>query len=580
MKLRGLAGWRRRRVLGAVAALVVLCVPMLAAAAAKDDVAAAPVLQSGSYLAGRFAQHMDDLKAAATYMGDALAHDPGDVGLLRRTFLLELGYGRFDAALPLARRLVAVEPGSPFALLLLFADDAAAGRLDAAGSRLAVMAPDGVAKYARPLLAGWLAQAEGKPRTAVEEALAPLATLEGLGAVYALHMALIADVGGDRETADRWYVEALRGSPGTLRVVQSAGSFLARTGKADQARALYADFAKDNGASGGDGGLLDSAALIEQADLGAVPAVVTARDGMAESLFDLASALQQESSGEMAMIYARISLLLRPDFPLAQLLVGDGMANRNHFDDALAQYQEIARDGTLGWGARLRMAETLARLERTADAAAILEKLAAEYPDRADALVHLGDLYRGSKRYAEAIKAYDRAVERIPQLDERHWIVLYGRAACYERTGPWEMSEKDLLAALKFSKDQAILLNFLGYSWVDKGLNLAQARSMIERAVALRPKDGYIIDSLGWALFRIGDNNGAVMQLERAIELKPADPTINDHLGDAYWAVGRRTEAVFQWHRALQNSDELELTESVGKKLKERAPPHSSSGGL
>jgi len=158
--------------------------------------------------------------------------------------------------------------------------------------------------------------------------------------------------------------------------------------------------------------------------------------------------------------------------------------------------------------------------------------------------------------------------------------VFYGRAACYERTGPWEKAEKDLLAALDLSRDQAILLNFLGYSWVDKGVNLVRAKTMIERAVALRPKDGYIIDSLGWALFRMGDTGGAVTQLERAIELKPLDPTINDHLGDAYWAVGRQGEAVFQWRRALQNSDEADLTESVTRKLKERDAAFASHGAL
>ncbi|MEI7609032.1 MAG: tetratricopeptide repeat protein, partial [Rhodospirillaceae bacterium] len=180
------------------------------------------------------------------------------------------------------------------------------------------------------------------------------------------------------------------------------------------------------------------------------------------------------------------------------------------------------------------------------------------------------DLLRDVKKNAQAIDAYSRALKRIPKLEERHWPVLYGRAAAYERQGPWEKAEKDLEAALKLSGDQAILLNFLGYSWVDKGVNLARARTMIERAVALRPRDGYIVDSLGWALYRMGDTAGAVAQLEHAIELKPQDATINDHLGDAYWAAGRKTEALYQWRRALQNADEPELTESVTKKLKER----------
>jgi tetratricopeptide (TPR) repeat protein len=523
--------------------------------------------QAGAYLAGRFAQHVDDWKAAADYMGDALVQDPNDPSLLRRAFLLDLGDGRIPAALPLARRLTKEDdPNTPLAILLLIVDDVVNGRLDDADGRLGTLGTDGITKYTVPLLAGWLALAKDQAKDA-ETALAPLEATQGLGVLYALHRALIADVANDRDTAAHWYDEAIKDSPPTLRVVQAAGSFLQRTGHDDQAQALYADFAKDNA----NAVLLDPSALVEEADLGKVPAVISARDGMAESLFELASFLHQEESDEMAMIYARLALILRPQFPLTQLLVGDILVNRSHDEEALLQYQDVARDGPLGWSARLRTSESLIRLGRNDEAATLLEAMAAEHTDRADPLVRLGDLYRDEKKDAEAIKAYDRALERIPHLEERHWTILYGRAASYERLGPWEKSEQDLQAALALSKDQASVLNFLGYSWVDKNINLPQARTMIERAVALQPKNGYIIDSLGWALYRMGDLQGAVTELERAIELKPLDPTINDHLGDAYWAVGRQIEALFQWRRSLQESDDQELSDAVRKKLKERS---------
>ena len=396
--------------------------------------------------------------------------------------------------------------------------------------------------------------------------LAPLAATQGLGTLHALHRAMIADVGGDRETAARWYDMVVKAGAPTLRMAQIVGSFLERGGHGDQARALYGAFVRDTA----DNTLADLPALKEQADLGGKPAVASAAEGMAEGLFDLASALHQDASEEMALIYTRLALVLRPKFPLALMLVGDILAARGHYEEAVAPFREIATDPALGWTARLREIEILIRLGRNDDAAARLEAMAAERTDRAEPLVRLGDLLRDVKKNAQAIDAYSRALKRIPKLEERHWPVLYGRAAAYERQGPWEKSEKDLEAALKLSGDQAILLNFLGYSWVDKGVNLARARTMIERAVALRPRDGYIVDSLGWALYRMGDTAGAVAQLEHAIELKPQDATINDHLGDAYWAAGRKTEALYQWRRALQNADEPELTESVTKKLKER----------
>ena len=564
--------------LGAATALLGL---WLAPAAFANQPAVAkpePELRAGSYLAGRFAQHVDDWQAAAGFVADALAHDPEDTGLLRRAFLLDLSDGNIEKALPLAKTLAASEPGSSIALLLLFADDAAQGRLEAAAPRLAALAPDGIARYASPLLTAWLIRAGGQPKAApgaapgatpeatLESTLAPLATIQGLGVLHALHRAMIAEVGGNRESAAQWYDVVLKSGPPTLRVAQIVGSFLARSGHADQARQLYATFARDNG----EGALTDAPALLEQADLGPQPAVTTATDGMAESLFDLASALHQDGSEEMALIYARLALVLRPKFPLTQMLVGDILAARGHFDEALAPYRDIAADRALGWSARLRETDILVRIDRIDEAAIRLEAMAAEHPDRAEPLVRLGDLRRTTKKYSEAIDAYSRALKRIPRLEERHWPILYGRAAAYERQGPWEKSEQDLETALKLSADQAIVLNFLGYSWVDKGVNLARARTMIERAVALRPRDGYIVDSLGWALFRMGDTGGAVARLEQAIELKPLDATINDHLGDAYWAVGRKTEALFQWRRALQNADEPEITESVTKKLKER----------
>ena len=172
-----------------------------------------------------------------------------------------------------------------------------------------------------------------------------------------------------------------------------------------------------------------------------------------------------------------------------------------------------------------------------------------------------------NKRYAEAIPAYTTALERIGTPQERHWPLLYARAMCYEKTGQWPQAEADLQAALKLRPEEPSLLNFLGYSWIDRGEHLDKARAMVERAVELRPRDGYIVDSLGWALYRLGDYEAAVAKLERAVELKPVDPTINDHLGDAYWRAGRRVEARFQWMRALRSADDDTDKAAIQSKL-------------
>ncbi|MEI8397012.1 MAG: hypothetical protein WCF85_19980, partial [Rhodospirillaceae bacterium] len=206
-----------------------------------------PPLPTGSYLAGRFAQHAEDWKAAARFMGDALARDPEDIDLLRRAYLLKLGEGRITEALPLARRLVEHDPGASLAVLLLVSEDAVAGRFDDAAQHLATMSSEGVARFAGPLLGAWLAQARGQPPEAVEAALASLTSQKGLGVLLALQRAMIADVGGNTEAAAKWYNEALNGGgPTTLRVVQAVGSFLHRNAHPDQAQTLYGLFAREN----------------------------------------------------------------------------------------------------------------------------------------------------------------------------------------------------------------------------------------------------------------------------------------------------------------------------------------------
>ena len=188
---------------------------------------------------------------------------------------------------------------------------------------------------------------------------------------------------------------------------------------------------------------------------------------------------------------------------------------------------------------------------------------------RADVLVKLGDILRSNKRFGESVEAYDMAIEHIGAIKERHWILLYSRGIALERSKQWSRAEKDFLAALKLHPNQPYILNYLGYSWVDQGINLDRAKAMIERAVKLRPNDGYIVDSLGWALFRIREFPVAVQHLERAVELRPQDPTINDHLGDAYWRVGRRNEARFQWHRSLSLGPEPDQAVRIRSKIKD-----------
>ena len=194
--------------------------------------------------------------------------------------------------------------------------------------------------------------------------------------------------------------------------------------------------------------------------------------------------------------------------------------------------------------------------------------MADQRTSRSDALIRLGDLLRAKKRYKESIEAYSRALGRIMKVRTQHWAVLYARGIAYERSKKWDLAEKDFLRALELRPGQPYVLNYLGYSWIDQGINIERARKMIEKAVKSRPNDGYIVDSLGWALYRMGDFKGAAGRLEQAVLLRPEDPTINDHLGDAYWRVGRQLEAQFQWKRVLTLNPEANVIPTVKQKIR------------
>ena len=161
--------------------------------------------------------------------------------------------------------------------------------------------------------------------------------------------------------------------------------------------------------------------------------------------------------------------------------------------------------------------------------------------------------------------------------EKANWPIFYFRGICYERDKQWDKAEADLKMALTLFPDQPHVLNYLGYSWIDQGINLDEGMKMIRRAVEQRSDDGYIVDSLGWVYYRTGDYAEALKHLERAVELKPDDPTINDHLGDVYWRLGRTLEAIFQWSHARDLKPEPDELVKIQQKLKTGLPDEPSS---
>ena len=573
--------WRGIAAAALVAALGSCSAPVAPPRATDDSakVVTAPDVPSplGSYLAARHAQEIHDYDNAARLMEKALADDPGNFDLVRRAFVLRVSDGRIAEAVPLAERIVDLDGNSGLAAIVLLVEEIKAGKFEDAAERAKTLSRSGPQRFAMPLLTAWIEVARQHPVPA-RQALEQMGDLKGLEPLRDLHLGMIADFADETDAAQSAYDKLLsaEGRP-TFRVVQVVGNFLERHSRSETAKQLYQRFATEEDETG------IAAAGLARIAAGQVPdrLITTPQQGAAQALFDLASLLNQRDTIDASLIYARLALELAPDFPLAQLLAAEIRDTQDRTEDALALYRAVDPKSPLARSARLRAAAALDSLGKTDEAVAALKAMSAEYPSDSEPLVELGDVLRAHNRYPEAAQAYDQAIQRLPKTEANSWRLFYDRGVAFERSGQWPRAEADLKHALELSPDEPLVLNYLGYSWIDKGENLQDALKMIQRAVELRPTDGYIVDSLGWAYYRLGDWAKATQFLERAIELLPEDPTINDHLGDVYWRGGRLDEARYQWRRALQFGPEPGDAKTIETKLDRglEKPPQAVSGG-
>ena len=518
--------------------------------------------QIGNYLAGRYAHARGDYAAASQHLQRVLDTDPDNPALLRRTVTLLAAEGRIEDAAAFAQRLVEVASGARLAPFLLGLQDARAGDYEGALDRIDAIDREGVYSLLLPLAEGWLHVGAGSDAAALA-ALAPLAERDSYRPFYLLHAGLMHDLAGRDAEAEALLREAVAISGGSHRPVAALGSVLMRAGRPVEARAVYAEYRAQNP----ENIWVERVLAAADAGMSLPPLVHDARGGLAEALLGTAAALPQRDNGDAALIYARLALFLHSELDPARYLIGEILEETERLEAAVEAYRSIPAGSDYAWAAQLRAAADLADLDRHDEAIAALRAMIDERPERIDAASALGDVFRMDERYDEAADAYDVAIGRIAAVEYRHWRLFYVRGIAFERLGEWPEAEADFMRALELEPDQPLVLNYLGYSWVEQGRNLDEAKTMIEKAVELRPDDGYIVDSLGWVAYRLGDFEEATRQLELAVELVPGDPIINDHLGDAYWQVGRLNEARFQWRRVLTLEPEDELAAQVRRKL-------------
>jgi tetratricopeptide (TPR) repeat protein len=325
-------------------------------------------------------------------------------------------------------------------------------------------------------------------------------------------------------------------------------------------------------------GLSEPAEQTARQTEGGVPRLVDSpQTGAAEALYEVGSSIGRRGGEDLALIYLQLALYLDPTHSMALISLADLYESLKKPELAIATYDRIPASSPLHRNSEIQIASALDALDRTDEAKKRLEKLIADHPKDNEAIMALGNILRARKDFAACADVYGKAIDNVPTPDKSNWVVFYFRGVCHERAHQWPAAEADLKKALELFPDQPLVLNYLGYSWIDQGINLDSGLNMIRRAVEQRPDDGYIVDSLGWANFRINNYDEAVKELERAVELKPEDPTINDHLGDAYWRVGRVLEAHFQWSHAKDLKPEPEDLPKIEEKLKSGLADDTSS---
>jgi tetratricopeptide (TPR) repeat protein len=522
---------------------------------------------SGSYLAGRTAGKERDNDLASSYLHNALKADPDNPALLERVFSLDLAQGKISEAEDLAKRVIGFNSQQRMARIVLGLKDFRAGRYGKAREHFTEASYTPVGELTSSLLSAWAYAGDGVLNRALK-ALDKLDTNESFANFKNFHAGLIADLSGVPIRAEVFYKKAYEQGGTSLRVVQAYGNFLERNGRAKEAEKIYRTFLE-----GADNNPLVGKAL-ENLLAGKKPQrfIENVKSGAAEALFSLATAMTDEQSIDVAILYIQLALSIEPESPVYLTLLGDIYEDMQRYEEAIRAYDKIGPASELRANADIEIATNLQRLERSKEAVARLDQLLARDPTNYSALVTLGNIYRSIDEFAKASETYTRAIALLKEPKKENWRVFYYRGIAFERQKLWDKAEPDFRKALSLEPDEPLILNYLGYSMIEKKINLTEALAMVKKAVELKPNDGYIVDSLGWAYYQLGDYEEAVIHLERAVELAPADPTIGEHLGDVYWKVGRKLEAKFQWQHAKDNKPEPEDLVRIEKKLREGLP--------
>lgn len=518
-----------------------------------------PSTLAGAYLSSHYAQNQNDWEHATALLERILQNDPDNQELIRQSMILAEGAGQHDQAAERAQNLLDKGSKDSLAHLIVTTHAIKEKKYEKAVQTLNALPKGDMVDFVAPLLYGWAQAGLGK--------FDPVPLKQST--LHAYHGGMIAHYLKQPNAMIFSFAESILAPSGlTAEEVERAADLMAISGHEKDAANVYKALQAQRG---GSVELSKKIAAVEsKGDMKPLVQalnVTSPAEGAGIAILDLARILFQEKSDGSARVFAQMALDMNPKMVDARLLIASSYARSGQADQAIRQFQMVPESDPAYLTSQHQAAELLNEAGRLEDAVARLHELYATHKNP-DSLIRIGDLYRNKEDFAKALEFYDRVMAMLPQpIAENYWYLLYARGMTQERLGNWAGAEKDLTAALAFQPDHPYIMNYLAYAWADQGVHLEKALKMLETATALRPNDGYITDSLGWAHYKMGQYEKAVPHLEAAVELLPYDSEINDHLGDAYWRVDRKVEARFQWERAKNYAKEPDQGKAIAVKL-------------
>ena len=516
---------------------------------------------AGSYLSAIHAEKNFDFVSASRFYSYGLRKEPYNSKLLLGAIRSTISSGKFAKAKLYSKNLVRHGSDAPISSLMILADEIKNKNFKKAKSLLE--RPDQFNNFLKAILTGWLEIGSGNIEKGLDY-FEKSQYAKQLGIISQHHLGLALAMVGNFEKAHLILSKTSNGPIVNRREMAIAhAQILAQLGENEEAVKMLDQLLV---------GSVDTrvSKLRRAIDAGApvrFDYISSPQKGAALALYTIAKAINEEGDYSLSLIYARLVSHIDEQNPENILLVSDNLVKLKQHDLAIENYKKIPLKQFQYKNAEVGRAQALFYQGKKDAAIEVLRALTKNNPNDIQLQTTLGNTLRRSFKFSEAATAYTKSINFLKEQNLENWFEYYARGICYERLGNWTLAEKDFRNALKINPNQPSLLNYFGYSLVEKGIHLDEALLLIERAVERQPDDGYITDSLGWALYRLGKYSDAVIHMERAVELMPLDPIINDHLGDVYWAVNRRNEARFQWHRALSFDPEEKDADRIYKKL-------------